>query len=79
MTESPAKHESKPMYPTIRIQLDHLPESKKWEVSEANSDKGKEYEIKMKVKMVGISQSRYQNDVELELREMGINEVNNKK
>ncbi|MFA7257644.1 MAG: hypothetical protein WC047_08735, partial [Kiritimatiellales bacterium] len=54
MMEGPAKHASEPIYPRFRIELDHLPEAKKWKI-------GKEYEINLKVKMVGISMSRFQN------------------
>lgn len=55
--------ESKPIYPTFRLELQHIPEAKKWEI-------GKEYMIEMKVKMVGISQSRYDNSAEFEVREI---------
>lgn len=60
----PKKSESKPIYPIIRIDLNHIPEAKKWEI-------GKEYEVDMKLKMVGISQSRFDNSAEFEIREIG--------
>ena len=63
MTDSPAKVNEKPYYPTFRIDLDHIPEAKKWEINN-------HYKITMDVKMVGISQSKYQNDSEFEIREI---------
>ena len=63
MTDSPANVKEKPNYPTIRIDLDHIPEAKKWKI-------GNHYKITMDVKMVGISQSKYQNDSEFEIREI---------
>lgn len=63
--DSPVKTEDKPVYPTFRIELVHLPEAKKWEI-------GKEYTLKFKLKMTGISISRYQNDAEFEIHELGI-------
>lgn len=55
--------ESKPIYPTIRIDLEHLPEAKDWKV-------GKSYPIGMVVKMTGISQSRFDNSAEFEIRKI---------
>ncbi len=52
---------SKPIYPTFRMDLEFLPEAKDWKV-------GKTYEIKMKVKMIGLSQSRFDNSSEYEIR-----------
>ena len=60
MMEGPAKIEQKPMYPHFRIELTHLPEAKKWEI-------GKEYTLGLKLKMTGISISRFQNDVEFDI------------
>lgn len=57
--------EDKPIYPSLRMELTHLPEAKKWEI-------GKEYTITLKLKMTGISISRYQNDAEFEIHELGI-------
>ena len=65
------KEKAKPRYPVIRIPLEHIPAAKKWEVSKEGEDKGAEYTITMKVKMVGISQSRFDNSAEFEIREMG--------
>lgn len=62
-----SQKESAPIYPTIRIDLEHLPEAKKWKV-------GQEYKLEMTVKMVGLSQSRFQNDAEFEIREIGTDE-----
>lgn len=66
------KMEDKPIYPHFRIELTHLPEAKKWEI-------GKEYTIKMGLKMTGISISRYQNDAEFEIHEIGIEGAEEKK
>lgn len=57
------KGKSKPIYPTFRIDLDHIPEAKDWKI-------GKEYSIEMKVKMVGLSQSRFDNSAEFEIKEI---------
>jgi len=59
----PAK-ETKPIYPTMRIDLEHLPEAKKWGL-------GKEYGLELKVKLVGLSQSRFDNSAEFEMHEVG--------
>lgn len=52
---------SKPIYPTVRLDLEHLPEAKDWKI-------GKTYRIEMMVKMIGISQSRFDNSSEFEIR-----------
>lgn len=49
------KSEPHKTYPTIRLEHQFFPEAKKMEV-------GKEYEITLKVKMTGISISKWQND-----------------
>lgn len=54
---------SKPIYPTFRMDLEFLPEAKDWKV-------GQSYEITMNVKMIGLSQSRYDNSAEFEIREV---------
>lgn len=64
MMDSPAKVSNEPMYPHFRIELMHLPEAKKWEI-------GKEYKIAMTLKMTGISISKFQNDVEFDIKEIG--------
>ena len=48
------------IYPKIRIHTDHLPEAKDWKVGES-------HEIHMKGKMVGLSQSKFQNEAEFEI------------
>lgn len=58
----------KPVYPTIRIDHDHLPEAKDWKV-------GDKKRLHMEVKMVGNSQSRYQNEGEYELHRLGADEA----
>ena len=58
LDESPKK--DKKYYPTFRIDLKHLPEAKKWDLD-------KEYTVTLKLKMVGISQAKYQNDAEFEI------------
>lgn len=55
---------SEPRYPTIRLELDTLPEAKDWKVGES-------YHLEMEVKMVGISQSRFDNSAEFEIRQIG--------
>lgn len=67
MMDTPVKMEEKPIYPNFRIELVHLPEAKKWEI-------GKEYTISLKLKMTGLSISRYQNDAEFEIHAIGIDE-----
>lgn len=49
------KAESHKTFPTLRLEHQFFPEVKKWEV-------GKEYEIALKVKVTGISISKWQND-----------------
>ena len=68
--DMPAKTEAKPIHPSFRIELIHLPEAKKWEI-------GKEYKIALKLKMTGISISRYQNDAEFEIHAIGIGSSHN--
>lgn len=52
---------SKPIYPTVRLDLEHLPEAKDWEI-------GMTYRIEIEAKMIGISQSRFDNSAEFEIR-----------
>ena len=52
--------EPEPRYPHLRMELEFIPEAKKWEI-------GKEYTIEMQVKMTGISISRFQNDAEFDI------------
>lgn len=58
------KGKSKPIYPTVRIDLDHLPEAKDWKV-------GTTYHLEMDVKMTGLSQGRFDNSAEFEIRKIG--------
>ena len=60
--DGPKTKESKKTYPYIRMEHQFFPETKKWGV-------GKEYTVKMKVKMTGISISKYQNDSEFDIVE----------
>jgi len=64
MINATKKGESKPIYPTMRIDLTHLPEAKKWEL-------GKTYEVEFGLRLVGLSQSRYDNSAEFEIVEIG--------
>lgn len=47
-------------YPRLRLEHEFFPETKKWEV-------GKEYIVEMKVKMTGLSISKFQNDSEFDI------------
>ena len=61
MMEGPARSsKERKIFPHFRIELVHLPEAKKWDI-------GKEYTITLKLKMTGISISRFQNDAEFEI------------
>ena len=68
MWDSPRASMEKPQYPRFRIELTHLPEAKKWDI-------GKEYEVSLKLKMTGISISRYQNNAEFDIVEIGVGKV----
>lgn len=59
------KQKPEPIYPRVRIELDTLPEAKKWEVGDL-------YEIRMQVRMVGLSISRYDNSADFEIRKIGV-------
>lgn len=54
------KVKAKPIFPTFRIDLEHLPEAKNWKLNN-------EYNIEMKLKLVGLSQSRFDNSAEFEI------------
>ena len=56
----PSKMDEKPSYPSFRMELEHLPEAKEYNVGDTCM-------IKMMAKIVGKSQSRFQNDVEFEV------------
>ena len=60
MSNTPKKHVAEKMYPRFRIELEHMPEAKKWEM-------GKEYTVTLKLKMTGLSISKYQNDSEYDI------------
>ena len=62
------EEKSKPIYPTFRVDLEHLPEAKKW-------DLGKQYGLEMQVKLIGLSQSRFDNSAEFEIRKIGSSDV----
>lgn len=47
-------------YPTLHLDLDYIPEAKKWEV-------GKTYKIEIEVKMVGKSESKFQKSAEFDI------------
>lgn len=55
-----SKKEPKKIYPRIVMQHEFFPETKNWKV-------GKEYEVKLKLKMTGLSIARFQNDSEFEI------------
>jgi hypothetical protein len=59
-----SKKKAEPVYPRMRLDLDTVPEAKKWEV-------GKSYQVEMELKMVGLSISRYDNSAEFEIRKIG--------
>ena len=60
MMDGPAKVSERKIFPHLRMQLDHLPEAKKWDI-------GKEYTVTLKLKMTGMSISRFQNDAEFDI------------
>jgi hypothetical protein len=53
------------IYPHLCLKHEYFPEVKKWEV-------GKEYEITLKLKMTGLSISKFQNDSEFDILEYEI-------
>lgn len=62
----PAK--SKPRYPTMRLPLDVIPEAKKWEVVKEGESGGPMYEITLQVRQIGLSQGRFDQNAEFEIR-----------
>jgi len=59
--EGPSKKkESIKIYPRLRMEHQFFPEAKKWEVSE-------EYTVTLKLKMTGLSISKFQNDSEFDI------------
>lgn len=67
----------KPRYPMIRIDLEHIPEAKDWEVVEEGKDDGPYYLITLKVRQIGLSNARYDKSAEFELREIGTSKADN--
>lgn len=57
---SPKKMEPKKYYPSINLRHEFFPETKKWEV-------GKVYTVTLKMKMTGLSISKYQNDAQFDI------------
>ena len=55
----------KKVYPTIRMEHEFFPEFEKWIV-------GNEYTIRLKLKMVGLSISKFQNNSEFEIHAIDI-------
>lgn len=60
LTPMNSRQKPEKMYPRIRIENEHLPEAKKWEI-------GSEYTVTLKLKMVGLSISKFQNEAEFEI------------
>ena len=59
-TESGKKREPIKVYPRLRLEHQFFPEVKKWDVE-------KEYTMTLKVKMIGLSISKFQNDSEFDI------------
>jgi len=59
----------KPYFPSFGLGLEHIPEAKRWKLGET-------YNIEMKVKLTGLSQSRYQNSADFEIVEIGADDDN---
>ena len=57
------KEKAKPVYPIFRLDLKHIPEAKDWKL-------GDEAMIEIKVKMVALSQSRFDDSAEFEIYEI---------
>lgn len=64
--------QSKPIYPTMRIDLEHIPEAKKW-------DLGEKYMVHVEVKLTGLSQSRFDNSAEFEIHKIDTGTVKKEK
>lgn len=73
-----ATKQSKPRYPTMRLPLDAIPEAKKWDVVKEGESKGKEYTIELRVRMIGLSQGRFDQSAEFELRGIECGEMEGK-
>lgn len=59
------KNKAEKVYPKFNIGHEYVPESKKLEV-------GKTYKLEMKVKVVGLSISRFSNETEFEIQEFEV-------
>lgn len=59
------KGESKPVFPTVRFQLEHLPEAKDCKMGDTCT-------VEVTGKIVALSQSRFDNSVEVEMHEVGM-------
>ena len=70
MFGSATKQENKKIFPHFNIENIHLPEAKDWDVE-------KEYTIKLKLKMTGFSNSRFQKNSEYDI--IGIDPTQSKK
>ena len=68
--DSSGKKKEKKIYPRLTLRHEFFPETSKWEV-------GKEYEIKLVLKMDELSVSRFQNESGFEIH--GIEAPENKK
>ena len=74
MTDGPVglkSDESKPVFPTVHFQLEHLPEAKDCKI-------GDKCTIEVTGKVVALSQSRFDNSMELEMHEVGMEEAGEK-
>ena len=67
----PAKEE-KPSFPTVRFQLEHLPEAKDCKMGDMCT-------VEVTGKIVALSQSRFDNSVEVEMHEVGMEKGEEKK
>ena len=75
MTDGPVglkKGESKPSFPTVRFQLEHLPEAKDCKIGDTCT-------VEVTGKVVSLSQSRFDNSFEVEMHEVGMEKGEEKK
>lgn len=63
-----SKKESKPSFPTVRFQLEHLPEAKDCKIGDMCT-------VEVTGKVVALSQSRFDNSVEIEMHEVGMEDA----
>ena len=71
MVNAMKPQKSRPEYPTVRIDLEHIPEAKKWKLGES-------YHVEMTLKMVALSQSRFDNSAEFEMTEIDTDDTDDK-